>query len=220
MAGDNGSVQAGHLCMHRVQALSSRSCLWKLHLGRTENVNICGFKTEMYEQIFGYTLAIFWQSCWHPFLGRGFYFEHMSAVPAFPVSFSSSSKCAAVCRYLSRPHINQRWKKTTKQEPNKVSPRKPKPFVPVRNIKAVWLFQRSIGSPVPNNHSKWNPPTPLWRWRRAYWGANSHTKCSTTFVNIAMAISVLAGGGLKMFAPNPELGGVFVIFGRFLGVGP
>ena len=22
-----------------------------------------------------------------------------------------------------------------------------------------------------------NPPTPLWRWRRAYWGANSYTKC-------------------------------------------
>ena len=32
-----------------------------------------------------------------------------------------------------------------------------------------------------------NPPTPLWRWRRAYWGANSHTKCSITFVNIAVA---------------------------------
>ena len=40
-----------------------------------------------------------------------------------------------------------------------------------------------------------NPPTPLWRWRRAYWGAHSNTKCSMTFVNIAVAISALAGGG-------------------------
>ena len=40
-----------------------------------------------------------------------------------------------------------------------------------------------------------NPPTPLWRWRRAYWGANSYTKCLITFVNIAVAISALAGGG-------------------------
>ena len=43
--------------------------------------------------------------------------------------------------------------------------------------------------------SEWNPPTPLWRWRRAYWGANSHTKCSMTFVHIAVAISALAGEG-------------------------
>ena len=42
-----------------------------------------------------------------------------------------------------------------------------------------------------------NPPTPLWRWRRAYWGAHSNTKCSMTFVNIAVAISALAGGGAK-----------------------
>ena len=42
---------------------------------------------------------------------------------------------------------------------------------------------------------KLNPPTPLWRWRRAYWGANSYTKCLITFVHIAVAISALAGGG-------------------------
>ena len=48
-----------------------------------------------------------------------------------------------------------------------------------------------------------NPPTPLWRWRRAYWGANSYTKCSITFVNIAVAISALAGGG-----KNPASRGV------------
>ena len=40
-----------------------------------------------------------------------------------------------------------------------------------------------------------NPPTPLWRWRRAYWGAIGYTNCSMTFVNIAVAISALAGGG-------------------------
>ena len=49
-----------------------------------------------------------------------------------------------------------------------------------------------------------NPPAPPWRWRRAYWGAHSNTKCSMTFVNIAVAISALAGGGAKNgFAPRP-----------------
>ena len=36
-----------------------------------------------------------------------------------------------------------------------------------------------------------NPPTPLWRWRRAYWVQTA----TLTFVNIAVAISALAGGG-------------------------
>ena len=36
-------------------------------------------------------------------------------------------------------------------------------------------------------------------------GGNSNTKCSMTFVNIAVAISALAGGGAKNgFAPRPE----------------
>ena len=45
-----------------------------------------------------------------------------------------------------------------------------------------------------------------------------YTKCSITFVNIAVAISALAGGGKNGFAPRPELGGVFDIFRGFLGV--
>ena len=60
-------------------------------------------------------------------------------------------------------------------------------------------------------------------------GGNSYTKCSITFVNIAVAISALAGGGAKNgfaprpdpkngFAPRPEYGGVFDIFRGFLGV--
>ena len=60
-------------------------------------------------------------------------------------------------------------------------------------------------------------------------GGNSYTKCSITFVNIAVAISALAGGGAKNgfaprpdpkngFAPRPEYGGVFGIFRGFLGV--
>ena len=50
-------------------------------------------------------------------------------------------------------------------------------------------------------------------------GQNSNTKCSMTFVNIAVAISALAGGGPKNgFAPRPEYGGVFDIFRGFLGV--
>ena len=41
-----------------------------------------------------------------------------------------------------------------------------------------------------------------------------------TFVNIAVAISALAGGGgpFQDFAPSPNTGGVFVVFGRFLDV--
>ena len=49
-------------------------------------------------------------------------------------------------------------------------------------------------------------------------GQNSNTKCSMTFVNIAVAISALAGGGKNGFAPRPEYGGVFDIFWGFLGV--
>ena len=50
-------------------------------------------------------------------------------------------------------------------------------------------------------------------------GGNSNTKCSMTFVNIAVAIAALAGGGAKNgFAPRPEYGGVFDIFRGFLGV--
>ena len=52
-------------------------------------------------------------------------------------------------------------------------------------------------------------------------GGISYTKCSMTFVNIAVAISALAGGmgGSKNgFAPRPGLGGVSEIFRRFLGV--
>ena len=59
-------------------------------------------------------------------------------------------------------------------------------------------------------------------------GGNSYTKCSITFVNIAVAISALAGGGKNGFAPRPdpkngfaprpEYGGVFDIFRGFLGV--
>ena len=50
-------------------------------------------------------------------------------------------------------------------------------------------------------------------------GGNSNTKCSMTFVNIAVAISALAGGGPKDdFAPRPALGGVFDFFRGFLGI--
>ena len=60
-------------------------------------------------------------------------------------------------------------------------------------------------------------------------GGNSNTKCSMTFVNIAVAISALAGGGGKNgfaprsdpkngFAPRPASGGVFDFFRGFLGV--
>ena len=49
-------------------------------------------------------------------------------------------------------------------------------------------------------------------------GQNSNTKCSMTFVNIAVAISALAGGPKNGFAPRPEYGGVFDIFRGFLGV--
>ena len=48
-------------------------------------------------------------------------------------------------------------------------------------------------------------------------GQNSNTKCSMTFVNIAVAISALAGGAKNGFAPRPEYGGVFDIFRGFLG---
>ena len=62
-----------------------------------------------------------------------------------------------------------------------------------------------------------NPPTPLWRWRRAYWGANSYTKCSITFVNIAVAISALAGGAQKRFRTETRIRWCFRHFSRIFG---
>ena len=62
-----------------------------------------------------------------------------------------------------------------------------------------------------------NPPIPLWRWRRAYWGANSYTKCSITFVNIAVAISALAGGGQKRFRTETRIRWCFRHFSRIFG---
>ena len=56
------------------------------------------------------------------------------------------------------------------------------------------------------------PPTPLWRCRRAYRGANSYTKCSITFVIIAVAISALAEGGTKTIS-HRDL--VLVVSARF-----
>ena len=42
-------------------------------------------------------------------------------------------------------------------------------------------------------------------------GQNSNTKCSMTFVNIAVAISALAGGAKNGFAPRPDT----VVFSTF-----
>ena len=63
----------------------------------------------------------------------------------------------------------------------------------------------------------WNPPTPLWRWRRAYWGANSYTKCSIIFVNIAVAISALAGGGQKRFRTKTSYWWCLRVFSTIFG---
>ena len=49
-------------------------------------------------------------------------------------------------------------------------------------------------------------------------GGHSHTKCSITFVSIAVAISALAGGkgrGAKNCFASPEAGGVFDFFRGF-----
>ena len=47
-------------------------------------------------------------------------------------------------------------------------------------------------------------------------GGNSNTKCSMTFVNTAVAISALAGGGAKNgVAPRPEYGGFSTFFEDF-----
>ena len=46
-------------------------------------------------------------------------------------------------------------------------------------------------------------------------GGNSNTKCSMTFVNIAVAISALAGGAKNGFAPRPEYGGGSTFFDDF-----
>ena len=49
-------------------------------------------------------------------------------------------------------------------------------------------------------------------------GQTATLNASITFVNIAVAISALAGGAKNGFAPRPEFGGVSDIFRGFLGV--
>ena len=48
-------------------------------------------------------------------------------------------------------------------------------------------------------------------------GQNSNTKCSMTFVNIAVAISALAGGGQKRFRTETRLRWCFRHFSRIFG---
>ena len=48
-------------------------------------------------------------------------------------------------------------------------------------------------------------------------GGNSYTKCSITFVNIAVAISALAGGGQKRFRAETRIRWCFRHFSRIFG---
>ena len=48
-------------------------------------------------------------------------------------------------------------------------------------------------------------------------GGNSNTKCSMTFVNIAVAISALAGGGQKRFRTETRIRWCFRHFSRIFG---
>ena len=48
-------------------------------------------------------------------------------------------------------------------------------------------------------------------------GGNSNTKCSMTFVNIAVAISALAGGGQKRFRTETRIRWGFRHFSRIFG---
>ena len=48
-------------------------------------------------------------------------------------------------------------------------------------------------------------------------GGNSYTKCSITFVNIAVAISALAGGGQKRFRTETRIRWCFRHFSRIFG---
>ena len=48
-------------------------------------------------------------------------------------------------------------------------------------------------------------------------GGNSNTKCSMTFVNIAVAISALAGGGQKRFRTETRIRWCFRHFSMIFG---
>ena len=66
-----------------------------------------------------------------------------------------------------------------------------KQSLPLQGLPGKWMSDGS-GWAVEGSTLK-NPPTPLWRWRRAYWGANSYTKCLITFVNTAEFWVILVG---------------------------
>ena len=71
---------------------------------------------------------------------------------------------------------------------------------------------------TPQRSSK-NPPTPHRFGGEGVLigGQNSNTKCSMTFVNIAVAISALAGGGQKRFRTETRIRWCFRHFSRIFG---
>ena len=64
-----------------------------------------------------------------------------------------------------------------------------------------------------------NPPTPLWRWRRAYWGATATLNAQWhLLIIIAVAISALAGGGAqRRFRTETSPWWCFRLFSRIFG---
>ena len=85
------------------------------------------------------------------------------------------------------------------------------------------LFPSSPGTVCPTTGSVGlkNPPTPLWRWRRAYWGAIGYTKCSShicLYSSRYISFSWGGGGPSKISHRNRSPAGVFVIFRTFFGV--
>ena len=89
----------------------------------------------------------------------------------------------------------------------------------------VFLFSRgfcNLGPKMPQNQWK-NKKTKKIRPHRfggegvLIGGQNSNTKCSMTFVNIAVAISALAGGGQKRFRTEPRIRWCFRHFSRIFG---
>ena len=67
--------------------------------------------------------------------------------------------CKLLRRWMHRRKIENTKKQYDKNNVNnkqgEAADPTAKPFLSLRVFKAVWLFQRSIGSPVPNSHSTW-----------------------------------------------------------------
>ena len=92
---------------------------------------------------------------------------------------------------------------------------------PLRHLQSLQLFFHCMAlrekNILPKNYTKKKSAHTALAVKACLLGGNSNTKCSMTFVNIAVAISALAGGAQKRFRTETRIRWCFRHFSRIFG---